>query len=371
MAEHREPIRAREAQAPFFVGVDLGGTNIKIGVVDDRGQPLVLVDADGRPMADDGGRPLVKLSVPTEVEKGAEDATRRMGEGVIRAIRAAGVDGSQVPRVGLGSPGTMDIPAGKLVDPVNLRGPGWKGFPIRDRLAAHCGKPVAFANDAAAAAYGEYWVGAGQDFHSMVLLTLGTGIGCGIILGGVSIDGENSHGAECGHIIIDCAEDARRCGCKQPGHLEAYASATAVIARTEEALKAGRTTSLTERIAAEESKEEDERKGVPELIAEEAQAGDELSMELVLETARYLGIGIVSLMHTIDPNGVFLGGAMTFGGSQTELGRRFLDRIKEEVQRRAFPVLAERTAIDFASLGGDAGYIGAAGIAREEELRGK
>jgi glucokinase len=371
MAEQREPIPAKEAKAPFFVGVDLGGTNIKIGVVDDRGRALLLFGADGRPMADDDGRPLVKLSVPTEVEKGAEDATRRMGEGVIRAISAAGIDGSQVPRVGLGSPGTMDIPAGKLVDPVNLRGPGWKGFPIRDRLSAHCEKPVAFANDAAAAAYGEYWIGAGQDLHSMVLLTLGTGIGCGIIIGGVSIDGENSHGAECGHIIIDCADDARLCGCKQRGHLEAYASATAVIARAEEALQSGRTSTLAKRIEDEKSKKEEDQKGIPELIAEEAEAGDELSRELVLETARYLGIGIVSLMHTIDPNGVFLGGAMTFGGSQTELGREFLARIREEVQKRAFPVLAERTAIDFASVGGDAGYIGAAGIAREEALRSK
>ena len=89
----------------------------------------------------------------------------------------------------------------------------------------------------------------------------------------------------------------------------------------------------------------------------------------MLETARYLGVGVVSLMHTIDPTGVLLGGAMTFGGDESELGRRFLARIKEEVQRRAFEVLAERTAIEFASLGGDAGYIGAAGIARAEHLK--
>ena len=205
----------------------------------------------------------------------------------------------------------------------------------------------------------------------MVLLTLGTGIGCGIIIDGVSIDGENSHGAECGHIIIDCSENARMCGCNQPGHLEAYASATAVIKRTWEALDSGRTSSLTERIKAEEEKEEKLRKGIPELIAEEADAGDPLALELVMETARYLGIGVVSLMHTIDPNGVLLGGAMTFGGDDSDLGRRFLGRIKEEVQRRAFEVLAQRTAIEFASLGGDAGYIGAAGIAREEHLRSR
>ncbi|MFH1921170.1 MAG: ROK family protein [Planctomycetota bacterium] len=351
MTQLRELISAQDAQAPFFVGVDLGGTNIKVGVVDDR------------------GRSIWRMSVPTETEKGAEDTTRRMGEAVKQAIRDAGIEASAVARVGLGSPGTMDIPAGKLVDPVNLKGEGWRGFYIRDRLSAHCGKPVAFANDAAAAAYGEFWIGSGRDFHSMVLLTLGTGIGCGIIIGGVSVDGENSHGAECGHIIIDCAEDARVCGCNQPGHLEAYASATAVIKRTEEALKAGRVSSLSARIEQEESKAEKERKGVPELIFEEATSGDELSLELVLETARYLGIGVVSLMHTIDPNGVLLGGAMTFGGHETALGRRFLARIKEEVRRRAFEVLAERTVIDFASLGGDAGYIGAAGIARSEHAK--
>jgi glucokinase len=88
-----------------------------------------------------------------------------------------------------------------------------------------------------------------------------------------------------------------------------------------------------------------------------------------MDTARYLGIGAVTLMHTIDPNGVVLGGAMTFGGHDMPLGRRFLDRVKEEVRRRAFPVLAERIVIDYASLGGDAGYIGAAGVARLEHRK--
>jgi glucokinase len=369
MTQHREPVLARDAQGPFFVGVDLGGTNIKVGVVDDLGRQIMVLDGRWRPMLDDHKCPVVKLSVPTEVEKGAEDATRRMGETVKRAIRAVGIDASAVPRVGLGSPGTMDIPAGKLIKPVNLLGPGWEGFPIRDRLSEHCGKPVAFANDAGAAAYGEFWVGSGRDYNSLVLLTLGTGIGCGIIVGGASIDGENSHGAECGHIIIDCSENARICGCGQPGHLEAYASATALIKRTQEALAAGCTSTLSKRIDEEQQKPEKQRKGIPELIAEQAEAGDELSLELMLETARYLGIGVVSLMHTIDPTGVLLGGAMTFGGSGRDLGRRFLARIKQEVQARAFDVLAERTAIEFASLGSDAGYIGAAGIARAEHLK--
>src|SRR4030042_619662 len=100
-----------------------------------------------------------------------------------------------------------------------------------------------------AAAYGEFWVGSGRALHSMILLTLGTGIGCGIIIGDLSIDGENSHGAECGHIIINDAADARICGCGQPGHLEAYASATAIVKRIREALDAGQPSSLTDRLA--------------------------------------------------------------------------------------------------------------------------
>ncbi|MBN1591312.1 MAG: ROK family protein [Pirellulales bacterium] len=339
MSEKRQIINRKGAISPFFVGVDLGGTNVRVGVVDDLGQSLSW------------------LSIPTESERGPEDATARMGQAVRDAIAQAGLSHADIARVGLGSPGTMDIAAGRLVAPVNLR--GWDDFPIRDRLEHHCGLKASFFNDAGAAAYGEYWIGSGRALHSMVFLTLGTGVGCGIIIGDLSISGENSHGAECGHMIINDRDDARLCGCGQRGHLEAYASATAVIKRTQEALDAGRESSLAARIA--------NGAGLsPKLVAEEAEKGDRLSLEIIDQTARYLGVGITSLMHTIDPEGVLLGGAMTFGGKKTELGRRFLAQIKEEINRRAFPVLAERIKLDFASLGGDAGYIGAAGIARLE-----
>jgi glucokinase len=336
MAEQRRTISLAEAEPPFFAGIDLGGTNIKVGLVDDQ------------------GRTLAWLSEPTEREKGGEAAAQRMAQAVLTVAARAGLKKEDIARVGLGSPGTMDIPAGMLLEPHNL---GWRNFPIRDRVSHYCGLPVTFVNDANAAAYGEYWVGAGAAFHSMVLFTLGTGIGSGIIIGDLLIDGEHSHGGECGHIIIDSAPSARICPCGQPGHLEAYASATAVIARTAEALEQGRASSLSARLSAGEEL-------TPLLLAQEAQRGDELALEIILETARYLGIGTVTLMHTIDPDGVVFGGAMTFGEHSTDLGRRFLGRIQEEVKKRAFPVLAARTKIDYASLGGDAGYLGAAGVAR-------
>jgi glucokinase len=331
-----------QAQGPFFVGLDLGGTNIKVGVVDNEGHPLAF------------------RVTPTRPEDGPEAGAERMARAVHHAIEQAGLKPDEVARIGLGSPGTMDIPAGRLITPVNLK--GWDDFPLRDRVAEHAGMPVSFANDAAAAAYGEFWIGSGRDYPSLVLLTLGTGIGCGIIIGELSIDGENSHGAECGHIVIDCDADARMCGCGQRGHLEAYASATAVIKRTEEALQNGAETPLRGRV------DQGERLS-PKLLAELAERGDPFCLDVVMETARYLGIGVVNLLHTIDPGVVLLGGAMTFGGEDNELGRRFLSRVREEVRLRAFEVLAQRTPIQFASLGSDAGYIGAAGIARRDFMQ--
>ncbi len=327
-----------DAETPFFVGVDVGGTNIKVGLLDNE------------------GRTLAKLSLPTDAAQGPEASVQRMGTAVHEVAERTGLKPEQIAWVGLGTPGTMDIPAGKLLEPPNL--PGWEGFPIRDRLSEACDRPVTFANDAAAAAYGEFWVGSGRDLHSMVFLTLGTGVGCGIIVGGLSLEGEHSHGAECGHIIIDFNEDARVCSCGQPGHLEAYASAVAVVKRTAEALEEERDSSLRQRLQAGEEL-------TPLLIAEEAEGGDALSLEIVLETARYLGVGVVSLMHTIDPNGVVLGGAMNFGGEKSELGQRFLQRVRQEVSARAFPIPAQNTSVNFAALGGDAGYIGAAGLARQ------
>jgi glucokinase len=219
------------------------------------------------------------------------------------------------------------------LDPTNI--PGWRHFPIREALAKALGKPVTYANDANAAAYGEYWVGSGRNYPSLVMITLGTGVGGGIIIGDLSVEGENSHGSEIGHIAVDYGPDAR----------------------TVEQLRAGRPSSLVGIWSREQ-------KLTGLQIAQAAEAGDELALEVVLTTADYLARGVVILMHTIDPGAIVLGGAMNFGGSQHPLGSQFLARVKQGVDRHAFPLLAQRIVIDFASLGGDAGYIGAAGLAR-------
>jgi glucokinase len=342
MSDSENFVPVSQAKSPFFVGIDVGGTNIKLGLVDDLGQTVGF------------------LTCATDVEKGPDSGVERMAAAITRLIAQTGLTPGDVVRVGLATPGTMDIPAGMLLMPHNLA--TWKNYPIRDRLAQACGLPVAFDNDANAAAFGEYWVGRGREYRSLVLLTLGTGVGGGIIIDGHVVRGENSHGAECGHLIIDCRDDARVCMCGQPGHLEGYASATGVVRRTVEALEAGADSSLREPWQAGEEI-------TAKSLYDHAREGDRFSLKIILDTAMYLGIGITSFLHVIDPNAVVLGGAMDFGGAADEIDGQFLERIREEVRRRAFPVLSERIVIDFASLGGDAGYLGAAGIARAEHLR--
>jgi glucokinase len=342
MAHNRQFIPLAQARAPFFVGVDVGGTNIKVGVVDNDGQPLSWT------------------SIATHAERGPQDAVVRINQAMQQAIGDAGIKRESIARVGLGTPGTIDVERGILLAAGNL--PTWGDFAIRDALATESGLPVTYANDARSAGYGEYWVGSGRVLHSMVLFTLGTGVGGGIVIGDLLVEGENSAGSELGHLIIDYRDDARMCSCGQRGHVEAYASAPAVVKRTQELLQTKRPSSLHARLAAGEEL-------TALMIDEEAERGDALSLEIVLETARYLGIGIVSAMHAIDPNGVVIGGAMTFGEHRTQTGRKFLDRVKQEVKARALPTLAERTTIDFARLGGDAGFIGAAGLARRDHLR--
>ncbi len=241
----------------------------------------------------------------------------------------------------------MDLKAGMLLDPPNL--PGWTNLPIRQLLSTRLTKPTVLQNDANAASYGEYWTGAGKDSHSLVLFTLGTGIGCGIVVDGTIIEGRHSHGAECGHIIIQM-ENGRQCSCGASGHLEGYASATALVQRATEAIEVDHAPSVLRTLAPEDL--------TSRAISEAADAGDPLARRLMRETAHYLAVGAVCLMHTIDPDIVL------FGGGMIAAGQTFLENIREDIRKMAFPTPAKLTRIEYAQLGGEAGFVGAAGCAR-------
>ncbi len=321
---------ATPRKSPFFLGIDLGGTNVKSGVVDDH------------------GRLLSSVSLPTEASRGPEHGISILVEAGRQALAVSGLDWDQIAGVGLGTPGTMDIPGGMLLEPPNL--PGWNQFPIRDRLAAELKKSTVLQNDANAAAYGEFWVGAGRDAKSMALFTLGTGIGCGIIIDGQILEGRHSHGAECGHVIIQM-EGGREHPPGYFGRLEAYGSATAVVKRTAEELARGDEPSVLRKLFAE-------NKLTSKTINEAASAGDPLARRIMRQTARALAVGAVNVMHTVDPDMVLFAGGMSAAGPE------FIEAIRADVLAMALPTPARTTIIDYATLGNDAGTIGAAGCAR-------
>ena len=326
-----------EVIPPLYAGVDLGGTNIKAALVDSQGDCLAF------------------HTEPTHANRGPEGAARRMGQFVLQLAREAHATPDMIARVGLGSPGPLDLDRGCIVRAGNL--PGWDNFPLRDRVHQNCGLPVTLTNDANAAAFGEFWVGSGREYDSLVLLTLGTGVGGGIIIGNLSVQGAHSHGSECGHMIVDTSDSARMCPCGHAGHLEAYCSATSLVKAARRSIENGATGSLADAVRAGATLD-------PILIAQEAESGDQHAYDLIMDVAQWLGIGIVSLMHIIDPEAVIIGGAMTFGQGNNPIGQSFLERIQSEVRHRAFPTLADHTVLRYASLGGDAGSIGAAGLAR-------
>jgi glucokinase len=249
----------------------------------------------------------------------------------------------------------MDIPAGIILDPPNLR--PWQNVPVRRHIEEVFHKPTAFQNDANAAAAGEHWVGAGQGTYSMVLFTLGTGVGGGIVIGDLVIEGRHSHGAELGHTKIEMSHP-RQCGCGRWGCLEAYASATAVVKRTEEALaEPGCSQTLMKRL-------EEAGELTAKDVFDAALGGDTLAKKIVEETAYYLAVVAMNMMHTIDPDMV------VFGGGMIAAGEAFLERIRAHVKEMAFPVPAARTQIRYAQLGSDAGFIGAAACARKLIIKG-
>jgi glucokinase len=301
-------------------------------------------------VVDDAGRPLSAVSLPTEAHKGQQFGLERMCETIRQAVAAAELRLDQIAAIGVATPGMMDIPAGLILDPPNLK--PWQNVPVRRHVQDAFGLPTAFQNDANAAALGEAWVGAGQGVHSMVLFTLGTGVGGGIVIGDLVIEGEHSHGAELGHMRVELT-NPRQCGCGLWGCLEAYASATAIVSRTREALQDDPGVSSLH--AALRAHGDLTAKDIFDADAN----GDAVAEKIVEETAFYLAVGAVNAMHVINPD------VVVFAGGMVAAGEPFLERIRRHVRRLALPVPAEKTQVRYARLGSDAGFIGAAACARK------
>jgi glucokinase len=328
-------------QGKLFLGIDVGGTNIKLG----------LVDSDGVLHAK-GSTATPPLKTPENVFAYAMDFATAQLDDLTRST--TDFSGADLAGVGLAVPGVLDSRAFKLREVVNL--PGWLGQPLLEILSETSKLSSAVVNDANSAAYAEHTL-RGLGNQSLALVTLGTGIGCGIVIQGSPYGGDHGCAGELGHIAIRFGDDALPCTCGSRGHLESYAGSGGVIARLRSALAGRPDDSFSERLLADDV--------TPRDIAEASEQGCEVCQQIIDQTAQYVGQAVGLMGQVIDPAVVLLGGAMTFGGSKTETGLRFLQQVDQAVKETTLVQVGGNIVIDFASLGNDAGVLGAAMVAKQ------
>lgn len=312
--------------AAYFVGVDLGGTNIKAGLVDENASVKS------------------KFSVPTG--QGAEAVVKNIIAAAERAIVEAGVDRKDVVGIGIGSPGPMSHRQGLVINPGNL--PGMKNVPVRELVSKATGIRTTLENDANAAAWGEFWAGAGKGVQDLVMYTLGTGVGGGVITDGRLLRGYYENGGELGHVVIQ--PGGRRCSCGQLGCLEAYSSAYFLARRAEEFIAEGRASSLKTYVDRGEML-------MAEHIVAASKQGDALAKQVWDEACHFLALACVNMQHAVNPQRIVMAGGLIAAGDY------LLEPIRKHFMDLTWKLLDDYPEILFATLGNDAGYIGAAGCA--------
>lgn len=322
----------------WVVGVDIGGTNLVVA--------LVSVET---------GEAVSLRSRATEAFNGADAAvsniSRMVDDAITETLEERGGTREDVVGMGIGSPGPLDLEAGIVLDAFNL---GWKDFPLRDMLSSAVGLPASLDNDANCATYGEWWQGAGRGARSVVGVTLGTGIGGGIIIDGRLVHGASGSAGELGHTTISVA--GRRCKCGNYGCLEAYASGPNIAARAVEGLEAGAESVLLDLV-------QGDMNAVTAVTVYEALVlGDEYAHEVMQETAKILGAGISNVINTLNPEVVVIVGGVTRAGDHLFVP------LRAEVRRRAFKTSVAACRIVPGELPETAGAIGAAGIFMAQRL---
>ena len=310
----------------WIAGVDIGGTNLRVGLV-----PF------------EGGVPAVVRQERTLPGRGPADVVARVADMLRDA--AGEVGRGAVAGIGVGCPGPLDRDAGVVLETPNL---GWRNVPLRDMVAEAAGLPVTLDNDANCAAYGEWWRGAGRGAERLIGLTLGTGIGGGIVFGGEIYRGASDAAGEVGHMSIDY--DGRLCACGSRGCVEAYASGPGIAARAVEGL-AEEADSRLAAIARNGSARVTAR-----LVCEAAVAGDEYASRILTETACILAVAVSNLINLFNPDAVVIAGGVTAAGD------RLFAPLRDEVRRRAFTSAVAACRIVPAQLPDTAGMIGAAGV---------
>ena len=312
----------------YAFGVDIGGTTVKLGLFDKDGHVLD------------------KWEIPTVKDNDGAAILPDVAESILAKMKEKGITEGDIAGIGVGAPGAVDDKGTLVGGAVNL---GWGVFNIPRALSAYLDVPVKATNDANAAAFGEMWQGGGKGYDNMVAVTLGTGVGGGIIVDGRIVAGATGAGGEIGHIHIE-DDETESCGCKNKGCLEQYASATGIVR-------------LARRRLAKDDKASVLREGniTAKAVFDAVKAGDEVAVEIAEQFGEYLGKGLAAVAAVVNPE-IFV-----IGGGVSKAGEVLLSYVEPAFGKYAFSA-CRAAKFSLATLGNDAGIYGAAGLILREEI---
>lgn len=309
----------------WYVGVDIGGTTIKLAFVDTT------------------GRIMDKWEIPTNIHENGLNIVPDIWNSILNKLSELHAEKEWLLAIGVGAPGFINMDTGFIYQAVNI---GWYNYPLREELEKISGIPVKVDNDANLAGAGELWTGSAKGMNDVLFITLGTGVGGGIIIDGKIVHGKLGMGGEIGHITADYDEKFK-CNCGKKGCLETLVSATGIVRLAMEQLEKYPESVLHDTIGSSQSL-------TTKTIFNAYKNQDALAVNVVCDVAKYLGIAIANLANTLNPECIVIGGGVS------KAGDLLLAPVKTVFQKHALPRIRENTDIRIASLGNDAGVIGCA-----------
>ncbi len=307
------------------IGIDVGGTNVKIALVDENGKIIY------------------SNSVPTYAKMGYEYTVNNIKQAIKDLIKETKPDSKTIEGIGFDFPGQVDYKTGVVKLAPNI--PGWVNVPIAKMIEDEFHIPTRIDNDVRCAALGELKFGAGKGCENFVCITVGTGIGSGLVINGKLVRGASNAAGEIGHIKLQM-KDGPICGCGDTGCLEAFASGPAIVAMAQDYIKGGKSTKFRELAGVD-------NEITPYIVAKAAEEGDPVAKRIFEIVGEYIGIGLTSVINLLNPEKVIIGGGVA------EAGDLLLEPIRRTIKQRAMVVAGNAVEIVPAQLGNSAGVIGA------------
>ena len=308
----------------YNIGVDIGGTNVKIALIDEKGTIAY------------------SNSVPTRAEMGYEYTIKNIINTIKDSLKESNNDISNIGGIGFGLPGQIDSVNGVVRLLPNI--PGWVEVPLAKIVKDEFNVPVKLDNDVRVATLGELNYGAGKGCQNLICLTVGTGVGSGIVLNGQLVRGASMTAGEIGHVIVE-RNNGEICGCGATGCLEAYASGPSVVKMAKDYIAGGKSTKFKEIAAGNEI--------TPYMVYEAAKQGDAVAKRIFTIVGEYLGVALVSVVNLLNPEKIIVGGGVG------QAGDLILEPIREAIKKRCIPTSAAAVEIVPAQLGESAGVVGA------------